>query len=171
MMDFFSIGLWAGGLALDLFQTEQSYSVLEAQREAERAGIEQTISQIRLQTEQSSLDEMIQLRKTIGQNIALNAAKGRATGIGSAFFVSKQFEKQFAKDERTRDINRLIAETNTKARGVMSELNRTEKQIGITDKLTRDIFQTIPISSAPRLFQGRPPKARKAGFGLEKASI
>lgn len=120
------LAMQAAGMITDLFGTFGQQHMMDLGEKLQQAGINANIEQVRLQTEDASLQSMIQLRQTVGSQIALFAARGSSTVGGSSAFgsISDSFAN-FKSDDRMRRLNALGKENQLRAGNAMSVLQNS----------------------------------------------
>ncbi len=147
------LSMQAAGLIINFAQQKSQRKLMEAGRQIEESAFETNMEAIRLESNQTSLDELIKLRKNIGSQIVANAAKGTESGAGSALFAMKQSESNFLSDERVRRFNLLSKEATLRANKVLSGLHTLESETQLGRNLTSGILNQIPISSSFDMFR------------------
>lgn len=167
------LAMQAAGTIVNLSSQRRSQKYIELGRTLEQAAIENNLDAIRLESTQSSLEEMQQLRKNIGSQIALNAARGTRSGAGSAGIATQQSIRTFNQDERKRRLNLLSREADLRASNVLSGLHTLQSETRLGQKVTSDLLNNTLLSGK---FQTQVNKfrktdfAKKVGFGLETAN-
>lgn len=121
----FLLALQAGGMIIDYFGTQNQSELIKMGGMIQQAGLEASIEQTRLEAEDSSLQAMIKLRKTMGTQLAIFAARGTHPGTGSALLTTQESLRNFKSDERIRKLNTLYRETEAKGRGTIARLNES----------------------------------------------
>lgn len=149
-----AIGMFAAGTALDIFQTKQQKKMLRMGYDVEQAGLQSSLEAVRLQSAQDSLQSMVNLRKTIGSQIAMNVAKGTSTSAGSALQIGLHSISEYYNDEQSRRINLLQKENQLRAQGVMSGMHLYKSETELGQRLTSRIFKNLPVSSFGETTQG-----------------
>jgi hypothetical protein len=130
----------AAGAIVDIFQTGNQQKIIRLGRKVEHAAFETNMAALELQTTEASLDEMVELRKVIGSQIAMNAARGTASGAGSAVAVMGESFATFEKDERVRRINLLSKQATLRAGDTLSGLKQLTSETQLGQALTKRIF-------------------------------
>jgi len=174
--DAFLIAMRAAGAIYSIKQAKQQKKMIQMGRDLEQASFEQNMAAVRAQYSQASLDEMRALRENVSQQIVMNAAKGVASGAGSAATNIQKSESIAAQDEKTRRLNLLIKENELRAANVLSGLHTLQSETKLGQSLTNQIFNNLPISSAGNFFKNETSDnaidaigtnlGRKFGFGL-----
>ena len=142
----------------------------------EHAAFEQNIAAVRAQTSQDSLEAMKELRANVSQQIVTNAARGVASGAGSAEFAIESSEASAAQDEKTRRMNLMLKENELRAADAISALHTLKSESQLGQSLTNQIFKNLPISTSKDFFTNETGESafdavgtnlgRKFGFGL-----
>jgi hypothetical protein len=128
-MDPFMLALMASGMVIDWTSTHQQAQIGKWGAQVEQAGIENNIATNRLDYEEKSLESMKQLRKVMGTQAAIFAARGSRGNAGSAVALSEESISNWGSDERTKRMNMLNSEAQLKAGKTLSQLHQTaEKQ-------------------------------------------
>lgn len=153
----------AAGFAFDWFSTGSQRRLLEKGQELDHAGLDYKLSAIRAQSAEESLQSMIELRQTIGSQIAANAAMGRSSGVGSAFFIGANSIANQGKEERIRGFNLTSKELQVGADRIKGDLGVLGKKTEMTNKLLGRIFKDLPGPSAISEWANQ----NKEGFGLD----
>jgi hypothetical protein len=110
----------------------------------EQAGIESNIESSRLQTEDESLQAMINLRKNMGTQAALFAARGTAGGAGTALVFGQESVGNFNADERIRRINQKGNEARLKAGMTLSKLHQKTYESNVWNEFRQNAINKIP---------------------------
>lgn len=131
-LSMFLYSMQAAGAATQFFDFHNSKSVLREGRKLEQAGIQANMELAKTQAAEESLAALENLRQTIGSQIAVQAARGTATGAGSALFIQKESQGQFERGERARRMKLLAQQAGLRASDVVSglELYKSETQLG-----------------------------------------
>lgn len=141
------LAMQAAGMVIDYMGTKNQQDLADMGYQVQQAGIEANIQQTRLETEDASLQALVKLRKSMGTQLAIFAARGTNPGAGSAVGLLTQNIGNFNTDERMRRMNLLGKENYLKAGGTISKLN----QAGETSKLWQGFagrtINRIPVGS------------------------
>lgn len=121
-MDELLLAMQAAGMIVDYFGTKNQDEMMRMGMKVQQAGIESNLYQTRLESQDASNQSMVELRKTMGTQIAVNAARGTSTGAGSSLSLLNESVSNFNADERIRKLNLLGKENQLKAQSVMSRL-------------------------------------------------
>lgn len=140
----FLLAMQAAGMVVDYLGTRNQAQMNQYGYQLQRAGIEANIEQTRLETEDATLEALKNLRKNMGTQLAVFAARGTNPGAGSAFSILTENIGNFNSDERTRRMNLLGNENTLKAGGTIAKLN----QSGDNNKLWSG-FASRTISGIP----------------------
>lgn len=133
----------ASGAVINYFQNVESKRMIEIGRQLEQSAFETNLEAIRLQAAESSLEAMKKLRHTIGSQIAVQAARGTRTGVGSALGIQEASFRGFSEDERIRKLNLLMGETSLRSGHTMSELKAIQQKSALDKDLFNKVFQTV----------------------------
>lgn len=147
-MSMFLLAMQAAGVGLQLFGFNQQQQMDRLGRDLEHEGIEANIELARTSAAQESLEAIKSLRQNLGTQIAVNAARGTATNVGSAFFISQKSIGQFNQDERVRRLNLLSKEAGLRANDVLSGLHQLKSETQMGQQITSKLFDMLPTSSA-----------------------
>lgn len=118
------LAMQAAGMVTDYFGAQYQSQLGKMGLKVQQAGINANIYQTRLETENESLIAMQQLRKNLGTQIAVQAARGTSTSGGSAVALFNESIGNFNSDERMRRLNQLGRENELKAGGSIAKLNQ-----------------------------------------------
>lgn len=135
------------GAISKIFSGDERKKQAEQGAAIEKAGIASNMEAIRLQSAEQSLERLKQLRKTLATQNAMSAARGTATNIGSAFFISQHSEGEFNREERFRRISEKSQLASLKAKSLMSDLGLEQTKSQISSDVTSTLFNMLPVSS------------------------
>jgi len=152
----------ASGAVINYYQNVESKRMIEIGRRLEQSAFETNLEAIRLQAAEGSLESMQKLRQTIGSQIAVQAARGTRTGVGSSLAVQQASFQGFSEDERIRKLNLLMKETSLRSGHTMSELSAIQKKSEINKQFFNEMFQTV---SNRGNIEGASKMAGSFGFG------
>jgi hypothetical protein len=144
-MSAFLFSMQAAGLVTSFFGAKSQRDIIEMGKKLENAQFASNMEAIKLQSVQSSLAEIKQVRSNIGSQIAVNAARGNRGGSSVAGIT--QTNQAFAQDERTRRMNLLAKESELRAGHILSGLHTAQSETQLGQSLFKDIFNSIPVSS------------------------
>lgn len=155
------LAMQAAGMVVDYWgmKEQQRYSRMGYQ--IEQAGMEANINLTRAETEDASLQAMQELRKNLGSQIAVFAARGTSTAAGSAASIFNESIGNFNTDERMRRLNQLSRENQIKAGGVVSSLNYQSNKAQRWQGFLKNTINRFPTSGA----------GWQQGFGSAKSSF
>lgn len=159
------LAMQAAGMITDYFGVQRQADMTKMGAKLQEAGIETNIYQTRLETEEASLESMKQLRQTLGSQIAVMAARGTATGAGSAVSLLNESVSNFNTDERVRRLNALGKENQLRA----GKANSILQYGSDTSKLWQGFAQRT-FTNFPSSLSGWEEyvKGAKEAFGLTK---
>lgn len=174
--DAFLLSMQAAGAIVSSVQASKSQKYIQMGRELENAALETNLEAIRAESAESSLQELKQLRKNVATQITMNAARGVASGAGSAQTALQSSERNYLDDERIRRMNLLARESELRASNVLSGLHTLSSETMMGQSLTSKIFDTIPIAGLFEKFANKKqkvlkssiPSINKSGFGLDQ---
>jgi hypothetical protein len=148
----FLVALQASGMILDWFN--KSNQVDQARKAAllEQNAIKQNILLSRVQSEQESLNSMIDLRKNLGTQAAIFAARGINPAAGTATLNMQESLSNFNQGERVRKVNQLVREQQLKAKQLISQMHETGTESNIWGNFAQNIFKTA--STRPEAYSG-----------------
>lgn len=160
------LAMQAAGMIFDYFGTQNQARMMGLGEKVNQAGIESNIALTRAATEDESLQAMVQLRKTMGSQIAAMAARGTSTSAGSALSLMTESVSNFNANEKVRRLNAMGKENQLRAGSAMSRL----QNMSDTSKLWNSFAQRT-ISKFPSSFSGWQGVASgtSQGFGLTSA--
>ena len=160
-MTAFLLAMQAAGLVSSVFGASSQQEYIKLGRQLEQEQFSTNLQAIKLQNSEASLDEMKQLRQTIGSQIAIQAARGNrgATSYAGINQASTNFES----DERTRRMNLLAKESQLRASHVLSGLHSLQSETQLGQSLTSTFLNSFQTSSLlkPEWFQSKKPTGNK----------
>ncbi len=167
-MTAFLLSMQAAGLISGLFESQSKQKMIRQGRDLEKAAIDTNLEALNYEYQEQSLASMKQLRQNLGDQIAMNAARGTKQGQGGTVIQAESSIGNYNSDERVRRMNLLAKEANLRAQNVLSGLHtlESETQLG---RQTLDLFQAVPASSAFTEFR-KSKLGKQWGFGLEQVS-
>lgn len=121
------LGMQAAGMVFDYMGTKYQSDLIKMGSQIQQAGQEANIQQTRLEAEDASLQALVKLRKTMGTQLAIFAARGTNAGAGSAFITINESVGNFNSDDRLRKLNLLGRVNEIKGKGVISRLNEASE--------------------------------------------
>lgn len=116
------LAMQASGMITDYFGAKSEANMMKLGIKVQRAGIEANIAQLKLETEDQSLQAIKQLRQSLGSQIAIMAARGTSTAGGSSVSLLNESVNNFNTDERIRRLNALGKENQLRAGNASSIL-------------------------------------------------
>ncbi len=142
----FLLAMQASGMVVDWLGKNEQVRLGKMGAEIEQAGIESNIQLSRLETEQESLDQMISLRKNLGTQAAMLAARGTRAGQGTAALFGNESVGNFNTSERTRRLNQMGREAALKAGKTISKLHQKTFENNTWNDFTKNITKNLPTS-------------------------
>jgi hypothetical protein len=141
----FLYAMQAAGLVVSAYSANSQQKIIKMGRELEQNQFETNLEAIRLEAAGQSNNELMALRKNIGSQVVMDAAKGNRAGASA--WGATEARSSFENDERKRRLNLLAKESQLRAGNVMAgfDLLRSETQLG--QSLTKDVLNTIPVTS------------------------
>lgn len=164
--DAFLLSMSAAGIFSSVKGYQEQKGYLNIGRDLDKAALDANLEALRTQAGQESLSALHELSENISNQIVMNAARGTASGAGSAQTALQKSESNFGKDEQTRRLNLLMKENNLRAGGILSAFQTLESETKLGQSLTSQIFNSIPFSSLAAKFKSG--KTNKSGFGLNE---
>jgi hypothetical protein len=159
----FLLALQASGMVIDFFGSLTQKRLGDMAYKIQQQGIEANIYQTRLETEDASLQAMQQLRKNMGTQMAVMAARGTSTAAGSALAISNEGLSNFNTDERMRRLNQLGRENELRAGGSIAKLNQSAQNSKLWQSFASRTLNRFPTS--PYGFGGKSSNPNRS-FGL-----
>jgi hypothetical protein len=157
------LAMQAAGMITDYFGTKNQDEMMKMGMKVQQAGIEANLYQTRLESQDASNQAMIQLRQTMGTQIAMNAARGTSTGAGSAVSLLNESVANFNADERIRKLNLLGKENQLSAQSTMSRLNYSSESSKLWQGFTQRSLNTLSSSASGWTGGSNPFSGAKAG--------
>jgi urease accessory protein UreF len=140
------LAMQASGMIIDWFGKNEQIRLGKMGAEVEQAGIESNIQLSRLETEQESLDAMVALRKNLGTQAAMLAARGTRSGQGTAALFGNESLSSFNSNEKMRRLNQMSREAALKAGKTISKLHQKTFENNTWNEFTKNITRNIPTS-------------------------
>lgn len=131
------LAMQAAGMVTDYLGVQRQQELGKYGAKLQQAAINSQIEQNRLSAEDQSLQQLRQLRQSLGTQMAVFAARGTAPGAGSAVLSTQNLVRNFNEDERMRRMNLLSRESQLKAGKSISQLT----QMGENSKLWKGFAQ------------------------------
>lgn len=157
------LAMQAAGMITDWLGVQNQNELGEMGAKIQHAGVEASIEQTRLESADASLQAMQNLRKTLGAQAAIFAARGTKSGAGNTLEILTESIGNFNADERMRRINTMGRINQIKAGGLIGDLNAS----GARSKRWNEFGQRT-INRFPSSKQGweQGISDTKQGFGL-----
>ena len=127
---------------MDFAGMEQQRKLGRKGESAEQAAIDAQLAMTRTQSEDQALQNMINLRKNLGSQLAVQAARGTSSSAGSAFALQQESIGTFGRDEAARKLNLLSNETLLKNAKYMSTFNRLSAESQAKQKFFKNTLST-----------------------------
>lgn len=144
-MTAFLLAMQAAGLVSSLFGAKSQDQYIKLGRQLEQGQFETNLQALRLQSTESSLDEMKQLRQNIGSQIAIQATRGNRGG--SSYAGINKSSANVESDERTRRMNLLAKESELRANHVLSGLHSLQSETQLGQSLTSSALNSLQTTS------------------------
>ena len=151
--DAFLLSMMAAGAIVPLVQGHQSQGLIKLGRQLEQSSIDTNLEALRTQSAESSLASIQSLRENVATQIVTSAARGVASGGGSAQGAIQKAEGNFGRDEKTRRLNLLMKENELRAANVLSGIHTLTSETQLGQSLTNQIFNNLPISALAQRFK------------------
>lgn len=163
-MTAFLLSMQAAGLVTSLYGKQSQFKMIQTGRQLEQEQFTTNLEALRLESAQSSLNELKQVRQNIGAQIVANAARGNRGG-SSVLGIQKSVSN-FNSDERTRRMNLLAKESQLRAANVLSGLHTLQSESELGQSMLKEFLNTIPVSSGiDSLFKSGKGKASSNATG------
>jgi hypothetical protein len=159
----FLLAAQAGGMILDWIGTSAQNEAAARAARLQQQAIEISIATSRLQTEDESLRELVQLRQNLGTQAAVLAARGVRAGTGVGVIAAAESQGAFNADERMRRINQMMNEKRLKAGLEISKIQQKTFENNNWNSFLSRTINRIPTS--PDFY-----KQLGSSFGLTPAS-
>lgn len=160
------LAMQAAGMVTDFFGAMKQQRLGSMGLKIQQEGIKANINQTRLETEEASLAAMKDLRKNMGTQIAVNAARGTSTGAGSAMAIMNESLGDFNSDERMRRINQVSRENELKAGSVIAGLNQSGQNSKLWQGFASRTVNTFSTNPKAWGFKSSSTSAKKSNYGL-----
>lgn len=144
-MTAFMLAMQAAGFITSIFDAHSKEKMIKLGRKLEQEQFTTNLQAIRLQSAEASLNEMKELRKSIGSQIAIQAARGNRGGSSYAGISESSYN--FDSDERLRRMNLLAKESELRAGNVLSGLHTLQSESELGQSLTKGLFNTLQTNS------------------------
>ncbi len=165
---WFLLSMQAAGLIYNLNEAQTKQQQIQQGRQLEKAAIDANLEALNVESQESSIAAMKQLRSNLGTQIVTNAARGTRQGTETTVANAQKSVSAYNADGQTRRMNLLAKEANLRAQNVLSGLHtmQSETQLG---QQTAKLFTDLPLSSSVDQFR-RSSLGKKWGFGLEQTA-
>lgn len=140
------LAMQAAGMIVDWLGTQEQQRIANMGAKIQQAGIEANIQQTRLEAEDESVQALINLRKQLGAQAAIFAARGTAQGAGNSVLFTQESISDYKSDERMRRMNLLGRENELKAGGLISKLNQQGQNTKLWQGFAQRSMNRIPTS-------------------------
>ncbi len=173
--DAFILSMQAAGAIFNISQAKEQRELLKQGQALQNASFEANLAAIRAQSSEESAAALQRVRENVSTQIVTNAARGTASGAGSAFSAIQKSEQNFNADEQVRRLNLLSKENELRANNVLSGLHTLQSETQVGQSLTNQIFNRLPIAGIGKKVGSAIGKSvdsvgtfigKKAGFGL-----
>lgn len=157
------LAMQAAGMVVDYMGAKNQAEYSKMGLKLQQAGLQANLYQTRAESENASLEAMKDLRKNLGSQIAVFAARGTSTAGGSALTLFNESIGNFNADETMRRLNQMGRENELKAGGTISKLNNTAENSKLWSS-----FASRSLSRFPSTAQGWQSGMNqfKSSFGL-----
>ena len=144
----FLLAMQAAGMVVDWMGRSQQIALAQQGAQLEQQNIMDQIQTSRLQTEESSLQAMKQLRQNLGTQAAMLAARGTRSSAGSAVLIRNESISNFNADERIRRINQLANEARLKTGIQISQLHQEAYESQQKNEFFVNALKMLPTNPA-----------------------
>lgn len=158
------LAMQAGGMIIDYMGKESQMDLAKQGAQLQQRAIEEAIQFSRLQAQDESAQAMTNLRKTLGSQIAMFAARGIRAGSPTQALVTNESMANFNADERIRRINELVTESKLRAGQQISSMHDKTFRSQISNEFTTSVINKIPTD--PQAWE---KIGESLGFGMTKA--
>lgn len=145
-MYYLLLAMQAAGMVTDYIGTKEQARMMGMGSQLEQLGIEANIQQTRLAAEDETLQSMKNLRKNLGTQLAVFAARGTASNAGNAVGILNESLSNFYADERTRRLNLMGKETALRGQGLISSLNASGEKSKLWQGFAQRTINRFPTS-------------------------
>ncbi len=109
------MGAQAAGFGINLWGTSQANRMIGMGANLDRQALDLRMQQNTLASTEQAIANQEQLREAIGLQAVMFAARGQRGGVGSAAAIQNKSLIDFGKEERSRQMNLMFAQSNIKA--------------------------------------------------------
>ena len=152
------------GMIIDYYGRSKSNAMAKRGAEMQKQAIERAIQYSRIQTEQESLNSMVALRKNLGTQAVMIAARGARSNAGTAALFGNESQAAFNVDERMRRLNQLANESKLRAGIDITNQNQKAFENENWNAFAKNAFNSI--STSIDYYNKSLPES----FGLKKAN-
>lgn len=145
-MDPILLSMQAAGMITNWLGMNSANQIARTGANLQQAGINANIALTQTQSADASAQALVNLRKTLGSQIAIQAARGTSSGAGSAMSLMQESIGNFNADERARNLNELSREANLRGQGVMTTMKQQTDQFAASNKFASDLFNKFPTN-------------------------
>lgn len=128
------LAMQAAGMVTNMLGRHYQDQLSQIGAQLDQANIQNQILSTRLQTTQSAIVSMQNLRRTMATQNAIFAARGTAPGVGSALAISEDSQSAYGQDRQTQILNQYAKETALKSRQASSALGELATQQKLANK-------------------------------------
>jgi len=165
----FLLAMQAGGMVFDWIGKQEQIRINKMGAQMEQAGIDYSIAATRLESENASLQEMQDLRKNLGSQAAIMAARGVRAGTSTGALLANESVGNFNADEKMRKLNLMGNEANLRAGKLMSKLHESSYESKVKNEFVTNSINRIPTSESAWKQIGQGFSAKNSyGFGMTK---
>ncbi len=140
------LAMQAAGMIVDYYGVKNQQEMADMGAKLQQAGIDASIQQTRLETEDASLSALKNLRQTMGSQLAIFAARGTNPAAGSALSMVQSSIGTNNADERMRRLNLLGKENQLKGGGVISKLNQQSNNAALWQGFAQRSINRFPTN-------------------------
>ncbi len=155
-MTAFLLAMQGAGLVTSFWNANKQDDYIKLGRKLEQEQYTTNLKALQVQSAESSLDEMKELRQNIGSQIAIQAARGNRGG--SSYAGINKASNTFEDDERKRRMNLLSAESELRANHVLSGLHSLQSETQLGQQLTSSVLNTLQTTSLLKPTKTAKPK-------------
>lgn len=168
MTEAFLLAMQAAGMVVDYVGTQSQIKQGRKGLELDNAALDLNLTQVQLESEESSLDSMKRLRQNLGTQAAILAARGTRSSGGNAVGLLSESLNNYNSDQRVRRMNLLGKEAGLRANKILSGMHQLTSETQLGQSLTKRFFNTIPTSPTAwkSLGQSLGGSSKPGGFGL-----
>ena len=158
----FMFAAQAAGMVIDYLGRAKSQQLSEEGLAKQHNAIQRVIACTQVQTEDESLRAMIALRKNLGTQAAMFAARGVRSGTSTTALFSNESVSSFNTDERMRRLNQAMNESRLEAGLDVANIRQKQFENENWNAFSKSIINKIPTD--PKAYEGL-----AESFGFKKA--